>query len=149
MSDDYNIINWINENTEFSDVVLEEQGKDFTYSNRVSTFTGRQTVIGWRDHEWLWRSVDSSTEIPKEVNKRMNDVKTLYTEKDTEKLKKLIEEYDISYIIIGFNERKLYATEDIDLSVLDNEEELKSLGEIVYETNENNLANPSYIIKIR
>ncbi len=149
MDDDYNIIKWINENTNASDVVLEEQGKDFTYSNRVSTFTGRQTVIGWRDHEWLWRSIDSSTEIPKEVNKRMNDVKILYTEKDVEKLKKLIEEYNISYIVVGFNERKSYATEDLNLNVLDNEEELKSLGEIVYETNENNFTNASYIIKIK
>ncbi len=149
MDDDYNIIRWINENTDVNDIVLEEQGKDFTYSNRVSTFTGRQTVIGWRDHEWLWRSVDSSTEIPKEVNKRLNDVKKLYTEKNVEELKKLIEEYDISYIVIGFNERKSYATEDLNLSVLDNEEELKSLGEIVYETNENNLTEPSYVIKIK
>lgn len=148
MNDDYNIIKWINENTDVKDIVLEEQGKDFTYSNRVSTFTGRQTVIGWRDHEWLWRSVDSSTQIPKEVNKRLSDVKKLYTEKNVEELRKLIEEYNISYIIIGFNERKSYATEDLNLSVLDNEEELKSLGEIVYETNENNLIEPSYIIKI-
>ena len=79
----------------------------------------------------------------------MNDVKILYTEKDVEKLKKLIEEYNISYIVVGFNERKSYATEDLNLNVLDNEEELKSLGEIVYETNENNFTNASYIIKIK
>lgn len=148
MKDDYNIIKWINENTDNYDVVLEEQGKDFTYSNRVSTFTGRQTVIGWRDHEWLWRSVDSSTKLPEKVNQRMAIVNMIYTEKDTEKLKKAIEMYNISYIVVGYNERKNYAKEDVNLSVLDNEEELKSLGEIVYETNENNLSRPSYIIKI-
>lgn len=148
MTDDYNIIKWINENTNKDEVVLEEQGADFTYSNRVSTFTGRQTVIGWRDHEWLWRSVDSSTEMPKEVKERIEDVKTIYTEKDLEKIKNLIEKYNISYIIIGYNERTQYATIDENQNVLDNEEILKSLGEIVYTTNENNLESPSYIIKI-
>ena len=148
LEDDYKTIEWIRENTDKNDVILEESGNDYEYSNQISTFTSRQTIVGWGAHEWLWRSVNSSTDIPEEVNKRIFDVFELYTSNEKNKIEELIKKYNISYIVIGVNERIRYNNSEINKE-LPCEIILKEIGNIVFETNVNNVKYPTYIFQVK
>ena len=146
MQDDLAMINWLKENANSEDVILEYKGSDFTFDNRISVFTSMPTVLGWVGHEWLWRSVNSSMEFPQELQDRADDIDYIYTSGDIEYNKYLMDNYDIKYIIVGYNERLHISKEDL---VIPNEEQLKALGEVVFETNINELPYPSYIIKVK
>lgn len=97
---DAEMIDYINENIKEQSVILEMCGVSYTYFNRISTFTGMETVLGWRTHEWLWRS-SGNHEYPAVVSERHADVLKIYTSTDAEEVKRLIEKYDIDYIYIG------------------------------------------------
>ena len=146
MSDDLAMINWINNNIDNDSIIIEATGESYSFYNRISTFTGLATPMGWQTHEWLWRIDDEMPDIPREVQKRIKDVDTFYTTNNKKLLEKIILKYNLSYIIIGYNERIKYSKEN---NILPNEQELKSLGDVVYETNKNKLNNPMYIIKIK
>ena len=139
--DDYKLINWLNENALNNDVILETYGSSYTYSCRISSFTGLATPLGWITHEWLWRSKNSSLEFPSEIQDREDDIDKIYTSTDTKEVKKLINKYKIKYIIVGYSERDKYNN-------LINEELLGSFGKIVYSSNLNNLELPTYIIQV-
>lgn len=115
--EDYAGIEWLRRNASGEAVVLEAVGESYTEFARVSAYTGLQTVLGWRVHEWLWRG---GFEIPGE---RTPQVEVMYQE-PTKNLD-LFEEYKIRYIFIGAKESEIY---QID------ERGLLSLGEVVFET---------------
>lgn len=122
---DFEATNWLNENIpEGTPVVLEANGDSYTLYERVSTITGLPTVLGWRNHEWLWRS-EASGEFPAIVSEREEDVNNIYTTTDVNAAKEIIEKYDISYIYIGKCEYEKFPAMNTDF--------LKSLGEVVFE----------------
>lgn len=115
---DYEAIQWINKTINNQPVILEAQGDSYTDFARISTNTGLPTVLGWTVHEWLWRG---SYSIP---SPRINDVKELYESNDMEQTKKLLKQYNVTYVFIGALELQKYP----DL----NEEKFKILGASVY-----------------
>lgn len=144
--DDLNIINWLNENANKNDVILETYGDSYTYSDRISVFTGLATPLGWTTHEYLWRSKGSSLSYPVIVEKRTQDIDKLYSDTNIDDLKKLVKKYNISYIIVGNEERKKHG--DGENIYIENEDILKQLGDVVYSTNLAGFIFPTYIIKI-
>lgn len=136
-------IAWLNENIEGTPVVLEANGDSYSYYERVSVFTGLPTVLGWRTHEWLWRS-DRTGGFPADVAQREQDVKALYTSLDREEVLALIQQYDIAYIYVGASERGSSKFEEPV-----NEELIRSLGDIVFETVPDETGATTYIVKIR
>ncbi|MCX6730967.1 MAG: DUF2298 domain-containing protein [Candidatus Roizmanbacteria bacterium] len=101
-TDTQEIITYLNKHITGQPVILEAQGDSYTDFNHVSAYTGLPTVAGWWVHEWLWRgSADA-------VGKRIPDVNTLYESKDLDMTKRLIQKYDISYIIVSSLERQKY-----------------------------------------
>ena len=145
MQDDLAMINYLKENANPGDVILEYPGDDFSFDNRISTFTGLPTVLGWVAHEWLWRSENSSIDFPPMLQERSDDVNYLYTSGDIDYNKYLIQKYNIKYIIVGYMERFHVAGDDMKIPY---EDELKKLGDVVFETNMNDLPYPSYIIQV-
>ena len=119
---DAEAVDWINENIEGRPVMLEANGDSYTYANRISVLTGLPTILGWHTHEWLWKDNYDWVEA------RVADVKTIYTSFDTERVQELLEEYDVTYIYIGDEERNNYAAEG---GV--NEAILKRFGEVVFQ----------------
>ncbi|MBO5198986.1 MAG: hypothetical protein J6B85_10770 [Lachnospiraceae bacterium] len=117
MSDDKAIIDWLNENVEGTQVVLEAEGDSYTDYGRISVNTGLPTVLGWYVHEWLWRG------DPADLNVRKADIVTIYTSEEEAAVRELIEQYDISYIVIGQLEIDRYGAVNHEL--------LQSLGEVV------------------
>ena len=95
MPDDYLATKWLNENISGNPVVLEANGDSYTDYQRVSVITGLPTVLGWRTHEWLWKS------NPQILDVRAADIQTIYTSTNEDEVRDLISFYNISYIYVG------------------------------------------------
>ncbi len=95
MPSEYRAIKWLDNR---SGVVLEAPGIAYTYSSRVSTFTGLPTVIGWETHEVMWGRGW------KAVEERVKDVNSIYTNGS----RSLVEKYKVKYIFVGKVERGRY-----------------------------------------
>lgn len=135
MPEDYEAVQWLNENVEGQKVVLEANGDSYSDYERVSVITGLQTVAGWYVHEWLWRGDTAS------LNQRNEDIKTIYTSRDYATVKALVEQYDIDYIYVGNLEREKFGTVADDI--------LESLGDIVFATeNKVDHQDSTYIVKV-
>jgi YYY domain-containing protein len=87
------------------DVVLEAPGDAYTYSSRVSAFTGLPTVIGWRTHEIMWGR------DWRDVEERYADAERMYTGGGERSA--LFAKYNVKYVFIGETERKKYGS-DLD-----------------------------------
>lgn len=155
---DAEAIAWMKENLTGRPVVLECWGASYTFYERISAMTGFPTVLGWQTHEWLWRS-DGTAGFPRIVDERRNDVLTIYFSKEEEAVRQLIEKYNIEYIYVGSSERKCLNDDTIsriynsasssnDFSEEINEELLRGLGEVVFESEEDGLGRTSYLVKI-
>jgi YYY domain-containing protein len=92
---------WLREHTPGSAVVLEAVGEDYSAFGhaRISTFTGRATVLGWGGHEVQWDH---------QPGNRAADVKTLYTTSDLDQARALIDRYGVEYVVFGPIERTTY-----------------------------------------
>jgi YYY domain-containing protein len=99
-------IDWLRAHTPGDAVVLEGFGPDYsTFGHaRISTFTGRATVLGWAGHELQWSHDPGSREA---------DVKTLYTTTDDATARRLIARYGIGYVVVGPIERTDYGEQGI------------------------------------
>lgn len=130
-------IKWINKNIEGRPVILEANGDSYTTYNRVSVLTGCPTILGWHTHEWLWKNdVDA-------VNKRADDVRTIYTSNDRQTVEDLLEKYDVDYIYVGMLEQQKYDN-TINYSFI------KSLGEVVYEDPDNySRYSETFMVKVK
>ena len=83
-------------------MVLEAFGDDYSAfgHGRISTFTGRPTVMGWAGHELQWDH-DPGT--------RGNDVKTMYTTPDlARQARPLLDRYGVRYVVVGPIEQTTY-----------------------------------------
>jgi YYY domain-containing protein len=94
-------IAWLRANAPDDAVVLEAFGDDYSAVGhaRISTFTGRATVIGWAGHEVQWQH---------EVGSRSADVQTLYTTPDAAAAQPLLSRYDVRYVVAGPIEQTTY-----------------------------------------
>ncbi len=94
-------IEWLRDHTPGSAVVLEAVGEDYSAFGhaRISTFTGRATVLGWGGHEVQWDH---------QPGNRAADVKTLYTTADVDQARTLIDRYGVNYVVFGPIERTTY-----------------------------------------
>lgn len=153
---DAQAVAWMKENISGTPVVLEAFGPSYSFYERISAMTGLPTVMGWQTHEWLWRS-EASGGFPAVVDERRKDVVEIYYSADEARVRELIEKYDISYIYVGASERK--SLDDSTISgvyhsiaegrgLLDevNEELLRSLGEVVFESDAP--GETSYLVKV-
>jgi YYY domain-containing protein len=111
-------IDWLRANAAGNAVVLEAVGEDYSAfgHGRISTFTGRATVLGWAGHELQWDH---------EPGGREADVRALYTTEDLGTARELIARYGIDYVVHGPIERTTYGDAGL--------EKWDQLGERVFE----------------
>ena len=111
-------IDWLRANTDGEAVVLEAVGEDYSAfgHGRISTFTGRPTVLGWPGHELQWDHPPGGRE---------EDVRTLYRTEDLDEARELIARYGIDYVVFGPIERTTYGDAGLD--------KWDELGERVFE----------------
>ena len=107
-ADERQAIEYFKQNANYTDVILEAVGPDYSQFSRISSGTGLATVLGWVGHEYQWRG---NLEI---INQRKDDIVRLYSSVDVDESQTLINKYDIEYIYIGENERNIYGDQGIN-----------------------------------
>lgn len=104
--DEVAAIAWLRANAPGDSVVVEAMGQEYSQYSRVSALTGLQTVMGWRQHENLWRN-DYGL-----VLERENDLQAFYVTAPRESAEAFLRKYAADYIFVGDWERTLYG-EDV------------------------------------
>ncbi|MEK7551181.1 MAG: DUF2298 domain-containing protein, partial [Patescibacteria group bacterium] len=127
---DYELINWINKNIKGQPIIIEAVGDSYTDYARISANTGIPAVLGWPVHEWLWRGTYDV------ARPRVEDIKTFYTTKGLQEAKDIIKKYNVSFVVVSILEKQKYP----DL----NEDNIKKLGEIVYQDKHARLYKVNY-----
>jgi uncharacterized membrane protein len=116
--DQYEALMWLRDNVKGQPVMLEAPGDSYTEFNVLSSYSGIPTVSGWFVHEWLWRG---SPDIPQA---RVSDITLIYTDPDINLTKDMLNKYNVSYVIIGDNEREKFPNID--------EAKFNQIGKIVF-----------------
>ncbi|CAN5669786.1 hypothetical protein BH09CHL1_BH09CHL1_00270 [soil metagenome] len=99
MEDDYAAINWFLDNVSGTPVIAEAMlGPYRGDGSRFSIATGFPDMLGWDRHERQQR-------YSEDVDKRLQDLRRLYTTTNVDEKLAIIDEYDITYIIVGDMER--------------------------------------------
>jgi len=111
LSNDKEAIEWMLTNLKGLPVVAEAVTPIYRWGSRFSIYTGFPTVIGWTWHQQQQRVFSHQ-----EINRRVNDVETLYISKDVSAVKAIIKKYDIEYVVLGKIEEIYYYSKDNSFS---------------------------------
>jgi len=84
------------------DALLEETGDAYTWSSRISTFSGVPAVLGWGNHEAVWRQGWD------EVLRRGVDVASIYAHPGSGEACDRMRAYGVTWIVVGDRERRRY-----------------------------------------
>ncbi len=97
-------IRWLQDNVSGSPVVLEAHNLEYTWSGRISSYTGFPTVLGWS-----WHQTQQRWDYQDSVFQRASDVRLIYNTTDLELAKALLQRYGVKYVVVGGLERRYYA----------------------------------------
>ena len=100
--DDLAAARWLARNAGDAAIVLEAPGTPYSEMSRIATWSGVPTVIGWTQHEQLWRG-----SIP-EIGQRADDVDRIYSTMDPAEALRLMRRYDVTHVVFGRIERARY-----------------------------------------
>lgn len=96
-------LEWIRNNTHPKDVIWEAVGPAYQHFARISTFSGRPTILGWANHERIWRSDGFSI-----AKRRQKDIRTLIQSSTVKSLTSLLKQYQVRWIVLGSMEHRQY-----------------------------------------
>ena len=99
-------IAWLSSHAPAGSVVLEASGNPYTELARISSHTGIPTVMGWANHEGLWRNNEQ------EVADRAALVKVFYEGRDERVALLFCQKYKVTHVVLGDMERQTYPTAD-------------------------------------
>src|SRR5205814_4871915 len=85
-------------------VVVEAAGGAYSEFARMATQTGFPTILGWDQHERLWRG----SAINGEIDVRKQDVDTIYGAATLAQAKPLLDKYHVRYVVVGYLELQKY-----------------------------------------
>jgi len=108
--EDYQAIQWMQENIEGSPVILEGQAYEYRWGNRYTIYTGLPGVVGWNWHQRQQRAILRSNI----VQERVDAVNAFYLTEDSRYVIDFIEKYDIEYIVLGQLEKIFYPGAGLD-----------------------------------
>ena len=105
---DYAAVQWLRKHSSGNPIEMEGTGGEYDAKfARISTFTGLPTVMGWAGHEFQWRGSDP------DIQRRVDDIKTVYTTSDVGRARSLLRQYSVRYVIVGSTEHQAYTGADL------------------------------------
>ena len=107
-SGEHAAIEWLKNNADAEDGIVEAVGNDYTEYGRVASFTGLPTVLNWVGHELQWRGSSEP------MDGRAEDVATVYQSEDVNLVEDVLARYDVRYVIFGSRERTKYQVQSLD-----------------------------------
>ena len=99
------VADWMRVRARRNAVVLEAPGRAYSGDSRISTWTGIPTVVGWTQHQELWRGAQE------QISVRVADVDLAYKTNDLETLRAVFDRYGVTHVIFGDSERRRYGEE--------------------------------------
>jgi YYY domain-containing protein len=78
-------------------VVLEANGMNYSWANRVSTYTGLPTIVGWPFHELQWRGNLND----KIIWESWVDMDRIYQTDDVDYAIALLKQHKVRYVFVG------------------------------------------------
>lgn len=105
--DDAAAIRWLRANVTRRSVILEATGDPYSYFARVSSNTGLPSLLGWANHEGVWRGAD------RRVSQRRRVVERLYETTDVEEARRLLSRYRVRLVFVGDLEHQKYPAEGL------------------------------------
>ena len=99
-------IEWLRRHAAPGAVVLEAVGDDYSEFGhaRISTFSGRATVLGWPGHELQWGH---------DAGSRRSDVAAIYRAPLPAVAGRLLRRYGVDYVVVGPLERTDYGSDGV------------------------------------
>lgn len=103
LAEDRALIEWLRRNAPSTSVIAEYNTFPhlYTWGNRMATFTGLQSVVGW---DWHLRQQMVGFR-PERVATRIKHLQEIYRTADAEEASRLLKKYGADYIVIGHLER--------------------------------------------
>jgi hypothetical protein len=103
LASDYRMIQWFQEHVVGSPVIVEAHAEQYRWGARVAIYTGLPSVLGWSWHQQQQRAVEGDP-----VSQRASEVADFYIRYTPEEARQFLEEYHVSYIVVGEMERAYY-----------------------------------------
>jgi uncharacterized membrane protein len=101
---DQQAVDWLEQHILGIPTILEANTPLYRWGSRVSIYTGLPTVIGWDWHQKQQRSI-----LPGEtIDRRIEDVRTIYNSPDPLQAASLLNYYDVKYVYVGPLEKLYY-----------------------------------------
>ena len=97
-------IRWLQDNVSGSPVILEAHNLEYTWSGRISAYTGLPTVLGWP-----WHQMQQRWDYQDAVFRRAEDVRLIYETTDLDLGLALLRSYGVEYVVVGELERLYYS----------------------------------------
>ena len=111
LSQDARAIHWMQNNVSGSPVIVEAHTQEYRHwGNRFTIYTGLPGIVGWENHERQRRS----TVPDNSITERMQQIKDFYLTTDYDDTIHFLQQYQVSYIIVGQLERIYYAGAGLD-----------------------------------
>jgi len=110
---EFEAIKWLNENLKGQPVIVEAAKDPYSYFSRISTNTGLPAILGWYNHQQVWRK-DKEGKIFQILNERNSDIKKIYTSTSIEEAHKILDKYDATYVYLGQLEKETYPGTGLD-----------------------------------
>lgn len=92
-------------------VLVEAVGDAYSDAARMSASSGVQAVLGWDNHEGVWRGPS----IGDETGRRRRAVETLYRASDPEEVRRIARELGAHLVVVGSVEERLYPGAGLDV----------------------------------
>ena len=93
---------WLRTHAVEGAVLAEATGNAYSDYGRIGAASGLPTVLGWENHEGLWRGGGSVAE----TSARKSDLKLIYTSEDSGGVFKLLHQYEVRYVFVGALEKR-------------------------------------------
>lgn len=97
-------VTWIRRHMKRDAVIAEATGNPYSDYGRIGVATGRPTLLGWANHEGLWRAESGDAEI----RSRQHDLRTIYESMDIPAVLEVVKRRKIDLLVFGPLERKTY-----------------------------------------